>query len=67
MRYRRTIRLIPIEPNDAAVVEGDNDVVGVYGDQPVRVFEAESASQVRLAGVSQAIFCCGSLAKVIWS
>lgn len=46
-------------------MKGDNDVIRVYSNQPMWVFEAESTGQVRLAGVSQAILCGRSLAKVV--
>lgn len=49
------MRFVPIEPDDATIVESDNNMVRANGYETMWMFETEAAGQVGLAGVAEAI------------
>lgn len=61
------MRLVPVEADDATVVESDNDMIRADGYETMWMFETEAAGQVGLAGVAEAILGSRSFAKVIWA
>lgn len=59
--------LVPVKPNNAPVVEGDDNMICVDRNETVRMFEAEGPSQMGFAGITQAILSSRALSEMVGS
>lgn len=56
---------VPVEPDQAAIMEGDYDLMGADSSEPMGVLEAECSSQVCLAGVANAVLGRRAFSEVV--